>query len=343
MQFKDDVDSLGYFFPISEDKFDDILMKEDDSVTPDIAAERINQAIRKDVHKIFLQNYSKLIHNLTNQKSKEIEYRLLKTVTDAVLDGSRISVSYEEIEEQCKNLITKITGNIAHNNDRFDYLIERFSRNLFDIMLSYPLLSNDRKDKFDKAKNEFRYLDGFYQNADGTLINLLLSQRKETILEKGKVYNALVEVIKLAEKTISHGSPLPAVLSFAKDFLNKGGNSVVTTDYQYTDVVTGVTRSKTKEAVVNEINTDIANLKDILIKAVIPAINLELAFFNGIDKQIKLLIDAQNRTNENAEILNKFLSYIVPIVKKQEFDNINQKIETHKLKLEFMEKIKSYI
>lgn len=343
MQFKDDVDSLGYFFPISEDKFDDILMKEDDSVTPDIAAERINQAIREDVHKIFLQNYSKLIHNLTNQKSKEIEYRLLKTVTDAVLDGSRISVSYEEIEEQCKNLITKITGNIAHNNDRFDYLIERFSRNLFDIMLSYPLLSNDRKDKFDKAKNEFRYLDGFYQNADGTLINLLLSQRKETILEKGKVYNALVEVIKLAEKTISHGSPLPAVLSFAKDFLNKGGNSVVTTDYQYTDVVTGVTRSKTKEAVVNEINTDIANLKDILIKAVIPAINLELAFFNGIDKQIKLLIDAQNRTNENAEILNKFLSYIVPIVKKQEFDNINQKIETHKLKLEFMEKIKSYI
>lgn len=343
MQFKDDVDSLGYFFPISEDKFDDILMKEDDSVTPDIAAERINQAIRKDVHKIFLQNYSKLIHNLTNQKSKEIEYRLLKTVTDAVLDGSRISVSYEEIEEQCKNLITKITGNIAHNNERFDYLIERFSRNLFDIMLSYPLLSNDRKDKFDKAKNEFRYLDGFYQNADGTLINLLLSQRKETILEKGKVYNALVEVIKLAEKTISHGSPLPAVLSFAKDFLNKGGNSVVTTDYQYTDVVTGVTRSKTKEAVVNEINTDIANLKDILIKAVIPAINLELAFFNGIDKQIKLLIDAQNRTNENAEILNKFLSYIVPIVKKQEFDNINQKIETHKLKLEFMEKIKSYI
>ncbi len=157
------------------------------------------------------------------------------------------------------------------------------------------------------------------------------------------MYNALVEVIKLAEKTISHGSPLPAVLSFAKDFLNKGGNSVVTTDYQYTDVVTGVTRSKTKEAVVNEINTDIANLKDILIKAVIPAINLELAFFNGIDKQIKLLIDAQNRTNENAEILNKFLSYIVPIVKKQEFDNINQKIETHKLKLEFMEKIKSYI
>lgn len=323
MQFKDDVDSLGYFFPISEDKFDDILMKEDDSVTPDIAAERINQAIRKDVHKIFLQNYSKLIHNLTNQKSKEIEYRLLKTVTDAVLDGSRISVSYEEIEEQCKNLITKITGNIAHNNDRFDYLIGRFSRNLFDIMLSYPLLSNDRKDKFDKAKNEFRYLDGFYQGADGTLINLLLSQRKQTILEKGKVVNAFGEVIKMAEKTIAHSSPVPAVLSFVKDFLNKG-NSTVVTDYQYDEITSNVARSKTKEAVVNEINTDIANLKDILIKAVIPAINLELAFFNGIDKQIKLLIDAQNRTNENAEILNKFLSYIVPIVKKQEFDNINR-------------------
>lgn len=317
-------------------------MKEDDSVTPDIAAERINQAIRKDVHRIFLQNYSKLIHNLTNQKSKEIEYRLLKTVTDAVLDGSRISVSYEEIEEQCKNLITKITGNIAHNNDRFDYLIERFSRNLFDILLSYPLLSNDRADKFNEAKNEFRYLDGFYQNADGTLINLLLSQRKETILEKGKVHHAFGEVIKLAEKTTPLGSPLPAVLSFVKDFLSKGGNSVVT-DYQYADVVTGVTRSKTKEAVVNEINTDIANLKDVLIKAVIPAINLELAFYNGVDKQIKLLIDARNSDSENAPILNKFLSYIVPIVKKQEFDNINQKIETHKLKLEFMEKIKSYI
>ena len=56
-----------------------------------------------------------------------------------------------------------------------------------------------------------------------------------------------------------------------------------------------------------------------------------------------MLIDAKNYSSENAEIMDKFLAYIVPIVKKREIENINQKIETHKLKVEFMEKIKAYL
>src|SRR5699024_809607 len=91
--------------------------------------------------------------------------------------------------------------------------------------------------------------------------------------------------------------------------------------------------SSTKEGVIKEINGDINNLKKILIKAVIPAIDLELVFINGVDKQIKLLLSAmENETHKFAKTFDEFLSNIVPIIKKNELDNVGNIIERLELK-----------
>lgn len=114
-------------------------------------------------------------------------------------------------------------------------------------------------------------------------------------------------------------------------------------DLDYELITKEVKRSTTKEEVLNEINTDIVNLRDILQKAVIPAINLELAFVNSIDKQIKLILSAlRDQEKEDAKIFKRYASYIISIFKENDFNQINQSIENKKVKEEFLEQIKNF-
>ena len=77
--------------------------------------------------------------------------------------------------------------------------------------------------------------------------------------------------------------------------------------------------------------------------AVTPAINLETAFLNAVYKQIKILIDSCQSTNtENSQIFNDFISKIVPKVKSEELNNINQKLENYKLQKEILKEIKDF-
>jgi hypothetical protein len=98
--------------------------------------------------------------------------------------------------------------------------------------------------------------------------------------------------------------------------------------------------STTKEMVIKEINNDINNLKKILIKAVIPAIDLELVFINGVDKQVKLLLAAmENENHKFAKTFDEFLSNIVPIVKKNDLDNVESIIKKLELKKSILDEL----
>ncbi|HMU88798.1 MAG TPA: hypothetical protein PKC11_14400, partial [Agitococcus sp.] len=82
----------------------------------------------------------------------------------------------------------------------------------------------------------------------------------------------------------------------------------------------------------------IANLKNVLVKAVIPAANMELAFLNGIDKQVKRLIAAfKSRNSQFADDWDSFIAKVVPIIKADEFAHINDKIEAHKIRQQLID------
>jgi hypothetical protein len=125
--------------------------------------------------------------------------------------------------------------------------------------------------------------------------------------------------------------------------LQKIGNSQKVDKYNLEEILKTFKRSKTEEEVLEEINQDIENLRDILEKAVVPAISLETAFLNGVDKQIKLLLDSfQSHGTENSKIFNDFISKVVPKVKSAELGNINEKLEKYKLQKEVLKEIKEF-
>jgi len=65
-----------------------------------------------------------------------------------------------------------------------------------------------------------------------------------------------------------------------------------------------------------------------------------LAFLNGVDKQIKVLIGSSKQSGtESAGMFGDFLSKIVPKIKKNEIDEINTKIEDLKLQKETLKEM----
>lgn len=347
-KFIADVMSPEYIAEISEEEFNEILKEQDNSVTPDIAAEKINHVIRGELHHKFLQNYVALVHQLTTEKSAEFENRLLDTVIHSVANDNNDDI-YDAVKEIAQKFIQQVTEDVAPKENQFDYLIEHFSRNLFDILIAHPMLSQDRHNKFENTLNELKYLDMFYSESKGKLFNVLLAQKNENILDVADLTFHFARAKTMLQDYIKYsGGDGVAAAAFTTvkildKFISKANSEIVVSDVDIENTTADCIRSSTANEVINEINVDIANLKAILVNAVVPAINLELAFFNALDKQIQLLMDVKASSSEGAKKLNVFLMDITPIVKRKELEGINEKMEIHRLKRELMAQINAYL
>jgi len=341
-KFRNEIEEGNYFVEVTPEMIRKSSISQDDSITRDVPVEKINQSIRTGLHKDFLSEFSILIQNITDNKSKDIEVNLLRTFTNAVLINSS-PVKYDEVEIHCEKFIQDVTSEIAHDKGRFIYLIERFSRDVFDILISYPLLSEDRHTKFIEAKKEFNYLDNFYKKGRGSLIRLILIGHDKKDFLGG--FNKLDLTIKLAKfaggLTTSFGSSSKVVEQAQKavKYLQSSNEEQAITDVK--ELVEGEKRSTTEAEILEEINRDINNLRSILKEAVVPAANLEQPFLNSVDKQIKLLISSfQNHHSKNSNKFDSFISRVVPIIKENELNSINSKVEARKLMQEHLQKMK---
>jgi len=347
-KFTQDVRSLNYFKEIDEKTYEQTKINEDESLSRDIPIERINQAIRKELHKQFLQEFSDLIKYMTDEKSRDIEMRILEQFVQSILGQESMHIQ-DEIENESEKLIRKLTADISHNEGRFTYLIERFSRDIFDILISYPLLSHDRREKFAKATQEFKYLDYYYQKGDGTLVNMLLSGKTKP-LQSGTELSSITQYVTQILSITANMASFNAMQSIEtiKTLANTLKQSIATDDkpvtqYNITEIIKDQNRATTKEEVIEEINQDISNLRIILEKAVVKAISLESAFLNGVDKQIKVLIDAfKSHNTKNSQDFDAFISKMVPKVKRTELESINDKLERYKMQNEIVKKIRAF-
>ncbi|MDH0032501.1 MULTISPECIES: dynamin family protein [unclassified Acinetobacter] len=344
-KFRHSLYNEAYFLDLSEEEFEKQRILNDDSVRQELAINKINQQIRIEIHKQYLEDFTRLIKSMTDDKAKEIEIRLLRTFTDAICQGN-LSVS-SEIESLCKNFITKVTRDVAHSSNSFTYLLERFSRDVFDILLSAPLLSEDRTNRYKVSLKEYTYLDSYYSGGAGHLINMILIQKGKSLFNLDSVSS----VANIAQQVINSASNINGAttsINKLKDIVSLLQNTTSTFTVKdmvgIRNILEQAQASTTTEQVIQEINTDISHLKDILEKAVIPASNLELAFLNGVDKQIKRLIASfESKNSDFSGLWDDFISKVVPIVKKSEFDQINDRIEAHQLQKELLEQIKEVL
>jgi hypothetical protein len=299
----------------------------------------MNQSIRNKLHPKFLEEYIKLIRRITDEKSKEINNSILETFITSIIGNETVLPDTKEmIKKESEKVIEKLSADIAHNDGRFLYLIERFSRDIFDILISNPLITTDRKNKFREAEMEFSYLDNYYENGNGSLLSMLLVGEKKSGLENIKELGS--ELLSLVSGASNVSKKLDILREVATKINNLNqNNSKINID----EIIKDKKRSETEDEVLNEINRDIENLKDILKIAVVPATNLDLAFFNSIDKEIKLLIDScKNIETENGRMFNEFISKVIPKIKESELSSINQKLEEYKLQQEILKEIKSF-
>lgn len=340
-KFREGVEKCNYFETIDEQFIEKAKIAASDSLTTEAPCERINHEVRKDLHKKFLKDFSTLIQELTNEKTKEIEVGLLREFSISIA-GEDNSPLFYEIENESKKVIERITANIAHNEDRFAYLIERFSRDIFDILILNPLISNDRANKFKMAEREFRYLNTFYKNGKSNLVEVILRGEQKTKMPLLATEEALDHARRTLSALVAGNNPSVVISAGLKTLIGLLESSVAGTNIQ--EITEGKMRSSTEEQILKEINNDIVNLKEILQSAVVPATNLDLAFYNSIDKQIKLLIDAIEPNNlESFRLFNDFLTKAVNKIKQSEFSNINDRMEAYKLQKDFLKEIKEVV
>lgn len=340
-KFKEDVANLSYFSEITDDAIKQAKLSEDDSLTKDTPVEKMNIAIRKKLHIDFLHQFSKLINEMTDEKSRDVEIRLLRTFTSSIL-GNDSPHLFDVVEAESDKFIKRITKDIAHNDGRFVYLIERFSRDIFDVLISYPLSSGDRTKKFKSAESEFSYLDHYYSSGKDTLIHLILSGYKNSALNIDNAMSLVTELLKYTASPNGLATKIPEITKIAMELKKnyQGGKKSI---YNVDELVKEERRCKTEQDILTEINNDIVNLRDILQTAVVPAVNLELAFYNGVDKQIKLLLDSfKGYGTDNSSKFDDFISKMVTRVKDRELSSINEKIENNRIKQLFIEDMKDF-
>ncbi|MDQ7074002.1 MAG: dynamin family protein [Gammaproteobacteria bacterium] len=346
-KLKKDIENFDCFQEINDEFVKNIKMNQDDSLTTDVPVEKINQQIRRLLHKKYLEGFSNLINQMTGEKSREIESRLLDVFSVAVA-GEADSIMFDEIKIDSNDFIKTLTSGVAHNEGRFTYLIERFSRDVFDVFISSPVLSGDRHDKFRVSYEEILYLNTFYGKDDGSLVDVVLGG--ELGVGGGWVdKNDINELMGLADEIVSlsaDGMSLGSVIRRMKNVKSRMGvfsnevNSMADSDIKR--AIEKIDRSKTEDEVVKEINKDISNLKVCLIKSVVPAVNLELVFFNGVDKQIKLLIESFKSSDSKGGLFDDFISKIVLKVKRSELDGIDLKVESLKIQRAFLEEMEAF-
>jgi len=312
----------SFFRDITDEYIEEIhIVQGAESSTQEFAPERVNVEIRKELYSEYLDNFLSLISKITDEKAREFKAKIEDTFLNSIVPED-LANSRQDLHDMSKNFIEEITGHISHNNDRFLYLIERFSRDVFDILILHPLGSEDRKSKYEQRKKEFNNLDYFYKNGNKELISLILSGEFKENLVKQLLYDFITRLIE--------SDPIAkTIISIVK---NKKDDQK--------DIFDNISRAKSKEDIKKEIEQDKKNLEDILLNAVIPATNLDLAFYNSIDKQIKTII---TKSKEDSGDIVNFVSNIISIVRKTQFDGINQKIKRQQELKETISELKKYL
>lgn len=338
---QEEIEGDNYFNEVEEEFFDKIRILTDESIRVDLQVERVNRHMRDEIHLQYLEDYLNLIKDITNENCKEIEVLLLKEFASAVTGNSSYS---EDIQELCENVIKKITSEVAHNSYRFTYLVERFSRDIFDMLLNSPIASQDRMIRFERSSHEVIHLDHYYSKGQGNLVNLILSQNESSLIvdAMNTIPKLTMDVIQIANSINGSHLAIDSLKKILNSFKDVVPSSIVekVPNPQVILDKYNIRPSTTKEMVIIEINNDINNLKKILIKAIIPAIDLELVFINGVDKQIKLLLSAmENENHKFAKTFDEFLSNIVPIVKKSDLDNVESIIERLEMKKTILDEL----
>jgi GTP-binding protein EngB required for normal cell division len=337
-EMQNDILEKKYFSKSLHDQIDSIITRDiDDKYIEDINRKKTdgmvvdsplntNLFIRKELYPEVKKNFRKKLVDLAGQKYKEYQDKLLDEILD-ILEVERNNIKYEEIRENLEHFLNKITQNIAYSPDSYNYLIDRFSTSIIEILIGTPRFTTDRKNKFLLHKNDVLALSFFYEEIkqfdsifDLSLLRDLLSIDSDTPLEYifkkhgiddflkypifGEILNLIfkkniplniaIEIIKDVRSKVKRldNECIERVVSSIESRIKKIDESDEDPMASMIDILMDKNNQvKNLEEVKDEIVQDIELVKKILKTAVIEAINLELPFVSSFNDQNLALID----------------------------------------------------
>ncbi|SUT91000.1 dynamin family protein [Actinobacillus lignieresii] len=350
-------------FPYAdEQKLENIIIQTDKSSSIELN-EAINPYLRSSLSEEIRQNISDIIQDFFEEYGKNKENEIIE-----YLLSSLIRVHNDDIKRELIQFIQSVRTENIYSPEKYEYLFERFARNLFDIF-SYSVGSNARIQKFNNAKKDFIYLDSYYcedKEEDFKLISLLLTQsdKDERILQVifEKIYKAIGDWIKNDTLYIDKARETVELVQQGWGFLKGKFNKEYTNEVlqeptkkevktskklfdlvNAEDITKSIKQSKSKADIINEINADINNIQDIIRNAVIKAMNIETVFFNSFDKQLSLLDDSSEGDNLQYHRYRALINKIINVNHAQELSDIDKTIELNKRKQTLLEKVNSFL
>jgi len=323
-------------FGVTENDLERVSYHKDITTNMDSLTD-MDRELRKEkkakISKNFLENVTWLAINEHNECDNEI-FRIF-------INGFSVDETnpyYDEIKKNIMKYINDQRGAID-NKGYYKSLIERFSADLFDILLYFSYGSDDRWNIFEKASRNIYSLAVFDSNYDPKsdrknlrLPYLLLFQQKENETE-----NYMQQALKFIESLLE-AEPNQKIIDLVKIIVDKEGvqayerlKSIFPKTYvnqsshaKYNivfhtleDVVSHYSsvntvekesmltreayhkyfagkKSKKREDIQREINTDIDILREILSDTIANAINIEKPFLNLETQTIENLIVSLN-------------------------------------------------
>jgi GTPase SAR1 family protein len=340
----------------------------------------INQEVRNILNNEFRDKFKNIVTNIADEKAKEIDAKIMNVFLES-FQLKKTNPNYKNVEEATRKLISDLTYEVSYNKKSFVHLIERFSRDLFDVLIKKPFASVDRLKAFKAAEDDFYSLALYYHRLDNEpnfaqpLVAMLLAHKGYDItfgVDKIKgmlkeflgkldtdtkftdeyisdtanyIFNNNISVYTFIEKLrekLEGVSEEFQIFSFVDEI--SGNTSHRDKETFLTNLTKGLTQSQDLDEVLVEINKDIEFLREILKHAVIKAISLEVPFVSTINNKIRILQD-----KKSSEEFVDFLSVYVKIIKFKEFsDSEKEKViyksraDILKVFQEILEKIEAF-
>ncbi|MBV7276117.1 dynamin family protein [Clostridium sp. PL3] len=303
------------FEHITDGLIEETRIKVGIGATGEFAAGRINDSIRQKLYNEFIDKFTDIILNLSQKEAEKVESKIEECFEES-LELSENNPYYDEVKKAVSQFIEAAVNDIAYDKRYFINLVERFSQDLFDILIYHSLGSSGRLNKFYESEEELYSLGIYYNNKYVTkpyfqqpFINIILAHLEE------KEYS-LEEIREIISKGIS--SKLPEIIKILSEdtilALCKEISSLKVNPYSILEVLLTDLSKINKELGL----TDIKNIAETIMERVADKymnLNSSMSKEQYINQIVKNINQAQNKDDVLKEI-NQDIDYLKMMLKE---------------------------
>jgi len=146
---------------IDEKKIEEVRKQVDKTISTGFPVITVDVEVRQQLYSAYLEKFKSVIAGITDQEAEKINSSIME-IFEKGLELGQGCDDLDTVKKELKDLINNIISSIAYDRKIISPLIERFSRSLFDIIISTPFSAPDRLNKFMDVKKDIYSLATYH-------------------------------------------------------------------------------------------------------------------------------------------------------------------------------------